>query len=136
MTYPPCQHTAASRPQCRDAGGPGPGSGAARLSCSGLDAEDLALSGPEAEALIGDVERPVWADCHAGRERQTRDNRLGGTVLVDAHDRPGPRGRPACAGTHLQRVQLAAAEGQPEDLLHARRTDLERPVAGEPPHVF
>jgi len=38
---------------------------------SEFDAEDLALSGGEAEALVGDVERPVGADSHAGRERQS-----------------------------------------------------------------
>ena len=36
----------------------------------------------------------------------------------------------------LQRVQLASAEGQPEDLLHPCRADFERAVAGQPPHVL
>ena len=44
---------------------------------SDLDAQDLALPGAEAEPLVGDVERSVRADCHAGRERQARDDRLG-----------------------------------------------------------
>jgi hypothetical protein len=60
---------------------------------SDLDAQDLALPGAEAEPLVGDVERSVRADGHAGRERQARDDRLGWTVPVDPYDRPGPRGR-------------------------------------------
>jgi hypothetical protein len=35
------------------------------------------LPGAEAVPLVGDVERSVRADCHAGRERQARDDRLG-----------------------------------------------------------
>ena len=60
----------------------------------------------------------------------------GWTVPVDPYDRPGPRGRSACGGAHLQRVRLASAEGQPEDLLHPCRADFERAVAGQPPHVL
>ena len=37
---------------------------------SGLDAENLAGAGWGAEAVVGDVERPVGTDRHAGREVQ------------------------------------------------------------------
>src|SRR6185312_8483421 len=103
---------------------------------SEFDAADLALSGGEAEALVGDVERPVGTDGHAGRELQARDNRLGGAVRLDAHDGSSAGYRAACGCARLQRVQLTAAEGKPEHLLDSCRANLERPVAGEPPHVF
>ena len=32
------------------------------------------LQGTETEAVIGDVERPIRADGHAGREHQARDD--------------------------------------------------------------
>src|SRR5580704_8387944 len=101
-----------------------------------MDAENLALSGAEAEALVGDVERPVRADCHAGREGQARDDRLGRTVPVDAHDRSGAGGWGAGGGAHLERVQLPAAEAQAEALPPPGRGALERAVVRHPPHVL
>ena len=47
---------------------------------SELDAQDLALPGTEAEPVVRDVERPVGADRHAGRERQAGDHRRGRAV--------------------------------------------------------
>ena len=56
--------------------GPRAGRGLARgpMCRSEPDAENPAVSGTEAEAVIGDVERPIRADGHAGREHQARDD--------------------------------------------------------------
>ena len=59
-----------------------------------------------------------------------------GTVRSTRTIAPVPGVGPACGRAHLQRVQLAAAEGEPEHLLDPGRADLERPVAGEPPDVL
>jgi hypothetical protein len=69
---------------------------------------------PKPKPRGGDVERPVWADRHAGRESQVRDHRLRGAMRGDPHDPAGPWCGLARGRARLQRVQLAVAEGQPE----------------------
>src|SRR6059058_3209069 len=92
------------------------------------DLVDLALAGPEAEAALGDVERSVTPDCHSGRERQARDDRLGGVTRPHAHDRARARCRAARRRAHLERVQLAAVVGEPEHLLEPGRAYAQAPV--------